>query len=132
MSAKPLARLVTLSPYMPVILSGGDIHRHRLYCLVQIQASTPVPCSQGTYAKASTAAHRHREDGGHDKVLDKERLIATGMVEQIKREITILKHLHHPHVVQLHEVMSSKGKIFMVMELITGGSCSTRSRQRAP
>jgi serine/threonine protein kinase len=55
------------------------------------------------------------------KVLDKEHLVRTGMVEQIKREITILKKIHHPYIVDLKEVMSSKDKIFMVMELVTGG-----------
>ncbi|KAG7669363.1 hypothetical protein KSW81_007518 [Nannochloris sp. 'desiccata'] len=55
------------------------------------------------------------------KILDKEHLVRTGMVEQIKREITILKKIHHPYIVNLQEVMSSKDKIFMVMELVTGG-----------
>lgn len=55
------------------------------------------------------------------KVLDKEHLVRTGMVEQVKREITILKRIKHPYVVDLKEVMSSKDKIFMVMELVTGG-----------
>ena len=55
------------------------------------------------------------------KVLDKEHLVRTGMVEQVKREITILKTIKHPYVVNLKEVMSSKDKIFMVMELVTGG-----------
>ena len=55
------------------------------------------------------------------KILDKEHLVRTGMVEQIKREISILKQIHHPYVVDLKEVMSSKDKIFMVMELVTGG-----------
>lgn len=29
--------------------------------------------------------------------------------------------IRHPHIVNLLEVMSSKDKIFMVMELVTGG-----------
>lgn len=55
------------------------------------------------------------------KILDKEHLVRTNMVEQIKQEITILKKIHHPYIVDLQEVMSSKDKIFMVMELVTGG-----------
>ncbi|CAD7695556.1 unnamed protein product [Ostreobium quekettii] len=43
------------------------------------------------------------------------------MVEQIKREIAITKDLKHPNVVDLIEVMASKDKIYMVMELLTGG-----------
>lgn len=40
---------------------------------------------------------------------------------QIKREIRILKHLRHPNVVDLKQVMASKTKIYMVMELVAGG-----------
>ena len=55
------------------------------------------------------------------KVLNKELLIQRGMVDQVKKEISILKKVKHPYVVNLHEIMSSKDKIFLVMELVTGG-----------
>ncbi len=76
---------------------------------------------QGTYAKVKYAQHMDTGEAVAMKVLDKEHLVRTGMVEQIKREITILKKIHHPYIVDLKEVMSSKDKIFMVMELVTGG-----------
>lgn len=56
----------------------------------------------------------------------------SGMVEQIKREINILKQIKHPHVVELKEVLSSKGKIFMVMELITGGELFDKLAAEGP
>lgn len=43
------------------------------------------------------------------------------MVEQVKREIAIMKDLHHPNIVDLKEVMASKDKIYMVMEFMPGG-----------
>lgn len=43
------------------------------------------------------------------------------MVNQLKQEISILKTLHHPHIVNLKEVLSSKENIFVVVELVTGG-----------
>lgn len=55
------------------------------------------------------------------QVLDKKRLQEAGMEEQIKREIHILKNLHHPHIVDLKEVMASAESVFMVMELVPGG-----------
>ena len=42
-------------------------------------------------------------------------------MDQIKREITIMKDLHHPNIVDLKEVMASKDKIYMVMEFMPGG-----------
>lgn len=36
--------------------------------------------------------------------------------------------VHHPHVVGLREVMSSRDKIYMVMELVTGGELFDKAR----
>ena len=55
------------------------------------------------------------------QVLDKEKLCRENMMDQIKREITIMKDLHHPNIVDLKEVMASKDKIYMVMEFMPGG-----------
>ena len=38
------------------------------------------------------------------------------MLQQIGREIAILRELHHPNVVDLKEVMGSRDKIYMVLE----------------
>lgn len=54
------------------------------------------------------------------------------MVEQIQREITIMRHLSHPNIVNLKEVMSSKDKIYMVMELVTGGELFDRIATEGP
>ncbi|KAK1297128.1 CBL-interacting protein kinase 9 [Acorus calamus] len=43
------------------------------------------------------------------------------MVEQIKREISTMKLIKHPNVVNLYEVMASKTKIYMVIEFVDGG-----------
>jgi pentatricopeptide repeat domain-containing protein 1 len=40
---------------------------------------------------------------------------------QIKREISIMKLINHPNVVQLYEVLASKAKIYIVLEFISGG-----------
>jgi serine/threonine protein kinase len=64
--------------------------------------------------------------------LDKEHLLSSGMVEQVRREIAILKRVRHPHIANLIEVMSSKDKIFMVMELITGGELFDKVATEGP
>uniref|UniRef100_A0A6V7QVE3 non-specific serine/threonine protein kinase n=1 Tax=Ananas comosus var. bracteatus TaxID=296719 RepID=A0A6V7QVE3_ANACO len=40
---------------------------------------------------------------------------------KIKREISIMKLVRHPHVVRLHEVLASRTKIYIILEFITGG-----------
>ena len=77
--------------------------------------------SQGTYAKVRYAQHSITGEVCAVKILEKQSLINHGLVEQIKREIAILKAIHHPHIVNLKEVLTSKEKIYMVMELVTGG-----------
>ena len=60
------------------------------------------------------------------KVLDKERIQKQSMGSQIKKEISIMKQLEHPNVVKLNEVLASRTKIFIVLELVTGGELFDR------
>ena len=55
------------------------------------------------------------------KVLDKEKIQQQNMGNQIKREISIMKIVHHRYIVEMIEVLASKTKIFIVIELVTGG-----------
>ena len=43
------------------------------------------------------------------------------MIEDLKNEIGIMKMISHPNVVELIEVLASKTKIYIVLELIEGG-----------
>jgi Protein kinase domain len=55
------------------------------------------------------------------KVLDKGKILKGGLRAHIKPEITILRWVRHPNIVQLHEVMATKSKIYLVMEFMQGG-----------
>ena len=55
------------------------------------------------------------------KILDKEQIQHQNMGQQIKKEISIMKQLKHPNVVQMKEVLASRSKIFIVIEYISGG-----------
>ena len=55
------------------------------------------------------------------KIIDKEKNLKVGMVDQIKREISVMRLVRHPNVVELYEVMASKTKIYFVMEYAKGG-----------
>ncbi|RHY30428.1 hypothetical protein DYB32_006933 [Aphanomyces invadans] len=55
------------------------------------------------------------------KVLDKDKIQKQNMGAQIKKEISIMKMVRNRHVVVLKEVLASRTKIFIVLELITGG-----------
>ncbi|XP_010423995.1 PREDICTED: CBL-interacting serine/threonine-protein kinase 15-like [Camelina sativa] len=76
---------------------------------------------QGTFAKVYHARHLKSGDSVAIKVIDKERILKVGMTEQIKREISVMRLLSHPNIVELHEVMATKSKIYFVMDHVKGG-----------
>ncbi|RYR72272.1 hypothetical protein Ahy_A02g006468 isoform A [Arachis hypogaea] len=47
------------------------------------------------------------------------RSLITGI--SIKREISVMRLIRHPHVVELYEVMATKTKIYFIMEYVKGG-----------
>ncbi|KAL4395066.1 hypothetical protein AHAS_Ahas02G0214800 [Arachis hypogaea] len=55
------------------------------------------------------------------KIVDKEKVLKVGMIDQIKREISVMRLIRHPHVVELYEVMATKTKIYFIMEYVKGG-----------
>ncbi|KAK9284060.1 hypothetical protein L1049_012320 [Liquidambar formosana] len=55
------------------------------------------------------------------KLIDKEKVLKVGLIDQTKREISVMKLVKHPNVIQLYEVMASKTKIYFVMEYAKGG-----------
>ncbi|KAJ6915281.1 hypothetical protein NC651_017315 [Populus alba x Populus x berolinensis] len=55
------------------------------------------------------------------KVISKDQVKKEGMMEQIQREISVMRLVRHPNIVELKEVMATKTKIFFVMEYVRGG-----------
>lgn len=76
---------------------------------------------QGTFAKVYYARNIETGASVAIKIVDKEKVLKVGMIEQIKREIAVMRLVKHPNVVQLYEVMASKTKIYFVMEYVRGG-----------
>ncbi|KAK4777925.1 hypothetical protein SAY87_018112 [Trapa incisa] len=75
----------------------------------------------GTFAKVYNARNLQTGRSVAMKVVGKEKVIKVGMMDQIKREISVMKMVEHPNIVELHEVMASKSKIYFAMELVRGG-----------
>ncbi|KAL6221396.1 hypothetical protein ACLB2K_009147 [Fragaria x ananassa] len=75
----------------------------------------------GTFAKVYHARNLKTGKSMAMKVVGKEKVIKVGMMEQIKREISVMRMVRHPNIVELHEVMASKSKIYFAMDLVRGG-----------
>ncbi|KAF3447983.1 hypothetical protein FNV43_RR08690 [Rhamnella rubrinervis] len=76
---------------------------------------------QGTFAKVHYARDLSRGMSVAIKIIDKEKVLKVGMIDQIKREISVMRLIRHPNVVELYEVMATKTKIYFVMEYAKGG-----------
>jgi len=81
---------------------------------------------EGTFGKVKHAVNVETQEAVAIKVLDKERIQKQSMGSQIKKEISIMKQLEHANVVKLNEVLASRTKIFIVLELVTGGELFDR------
>ncbi|XP_009790292.1 CBL-interacting serine/threonine-protein kinase 6 [Nicotiana tabacum] len=75
----------------------------------------------GTFAKVYHARNVQNGKSVAMKVVGKEKVIKVGMMDQIKREISVMKMVKHPNIVELNEVMASKTKIYFAMEFVKGG-----------
>lgn len=89
---------------------------------------------EGTFAKVKFAQNLETGESVAIKVLAKSTILKHKMVDQIKREISIMKIVRHPHIVRLHEVLASSTKIFIVLEFVTGGELFDKivNRRRLP
>ncbi|KAK7394992.1 hypothetical protein VNO78_15533 [Psophocarpus tetragonolobus] len=76
---------------------------------------------QGTFAKVYYARNLITGMSVAIKVIDKEKILKVGMIDQIKREISVMRLIRHPCVIELYEVMATKTKIYFVMEYAKGG-----------
>jgi 5'-AMP-activated protein kinase catalytic alpha subunit len=76
---------------------------------------------QGNFAKVYHCRSLSTNESVATKVIKKEKLKKERLVKQIKREVSVMRLVRHPHIVDLKEVMATKGKIFLVMEYVKGG-----------
>lgn len=76
---------------------------------------------QGTFAKVYRARNLKSGQNIAVKIIDKQKVLRVGLIDQIKREISVMRLVRHPNVVQLYEVMASKTKIYFAMEYAKGG-----------
>ncbi|KAJ0030841.1 hypothetical protein Pint_12499 [Pistacia integerrima] len=76
---------------------------------------------KGTFAKVYYGKHIVSGESVAIKVVNKDQVKREGMMEQIQREISVMRLVRHPNIVELKEVMATKTKIFFVMEYVKGG-----------
>ncbi|KAJ0232707.1 CBL-interacting serine/threonine-protein kinase 4 [Hirschfeldia incana] len=84
----------------------------------------------GSFAKVHVARSIETDDLVAVKIIDKKKTAEAGMEPRIIREIEAMRRLHHhPNVLKIHEVMATKSKIYLVVELAAGGELYARIRR---
>ena len=58
------------------------------------------------------------------KVIKKKRSITTNIPWE--RELEVLRRIHHPNIIHLHEVHTTGAKVYLILELAVGGDLHTR------
>ncbi|WOK99507.1 CBL-interacting protein kinase 23-like isoform X1 [Canna indica] len=76
---------------------------------------------EGNFAKVKFAKNVETRESVAIKIFDKDKILRHKMVRQIKREISTMKLVRHPNVIEMYEVMASKTKIYIVLEFVDGG-----------
>nr|GLL29272.1 CBL-interacting serine/threonine-protein kinase 5-like [Ipomoea trifida] len=77
---------------------------------------------QGTFAKVYYGRNLETSESVAIKVIHKDHVAKKeAMMDQIQREISVMRLVKHPNIVELKEVMATKHKIFVVMEYVKGG-----------
>ncbi|XVE65926.1 hypothetical protein DITRI_Ditri08aG0038900 [Diplodiscus trichospermus] len=65
------------------------------------------------------------------KIIDKTKTVDAAMEPRIIREVSAMRRLqHHPNILRIHEVMATKTKIYLVMELASGGELFAKVLRR--
>ncbi|PRD33221.1 UNVERIFIED_CONTAM: Serine/threonine-protein kinase H1 [Trichonephila clavipes] len=80
---------------------------------------------KGSYSRVLRVEHRISKQPYALKTIE-----APGGREAFEAELSVLRRLNHPNVIKLVEVFESDHKVYMVMELATGGSLLDRLETR--
>ena len=76
---------------------------------------------QGSFGEVKLGRNIHTHQEVAIKVIEKEKIKTKEQMGRLKREVRMLKLLHHPHIVQLYDVVDNERFIYLTMELANGG-----------
>ncbi|TKY65702.1 CBL-interacting serine/threonine-protein kinase 11 [Spatholobus suberectus] len=75
----------------------------------------------GAFAKVYHATRVDTRQSVAVKAVSKHKVLNGGFAANVEREISIMRRLRHPNIIDLFEVLATKTKIYFVMEFAAGG-----------
>ncbi|CAK8690153.1 unnamed protein product [Clavelina lepadiformis] len=93
---------------------------------VDIRTEYTLKTVLGTGAFSKVWLAEHRKNGSMVAVKCIPRKVLRGKEDSINNEISVLKSLHHPNIVQLLEIYDNPSHLYLVMQLVSGGELFDR------
>ena len=102
---------------------------------VDLQSLNLIQAMLGEGATSSVrVVSRRRADGSLGKKFALKHIdlstLNPKMLESMRTEVNIMRHIDHPNIVKLHEVYEDKKELYMILDLCDGGDLFTRIHQR--
>ncbi|KAI3695683.1 hypothetical protein L1987_78682 [Smallanthus sonchifolius] len=85
---------------------------------------------RGSFAKVYHGRSLIDDSSVAVKVIEKPSIADPTMEPRLVREVAAMRRLNHPNILKLHEVLATKTKIYLVMELAAGGELFTQLSRR--
>ena len=85
---------------------------------------------QGAFSPVFRAEHKATRQPYAIKVMNLKDIRGTGSEELFQSEIAILRQVKHRYIVNLYDIFTSKVRVYLVMELATGGDLYDRVYSR--
>ncbi|KAL4499761.1 hypothetical protein ABPG72_017301 [Tetrahymena utriculariae] len=76
---------------------------------------------RGTFGKVKLGIHKITNEKVAVKVLDKDKLIDSADKKRLQREISILRKIRHPNIIQLYEIIETPRQLYLFMEYAPNG-----------
>mmetsp|Transcript_17655 Transcript_17655/g.35507 ORF Transcript_17655/g.35507 Transcript_17655/m.35507 type:complete len:517 (+) Transcript_17655:81-1631(+) len=81
---------------------------------------------KGKFAVVKLATHKATGKQVAVKIINKENCKREDQLAKLDSEIAIMKKVHHPNCIEFYEMFDASNKLYIVMELVTGGELFDR------
>jgi len=124
---KPKAADGACAPAPTTAGEGGDGRQYATYTLPEFEQFDTL--GTGTFGRVRLVQHKESKKYSALKILKKSEIIRLKQVDHIKSEVTLLKMISHPFVVNLIGHFQDEKKLYMVLEYVPGGELFSHLRR---
>ena len=106
----------------PSVLSGDESEAS----VTDFESLNRKAIGEGAFGDVYRVRHKKTGENFAIKVIRKEKVIQSGMLPQVRREIRIMYNLTHPYIIKLYNHFEDDSNFYLVMELAANGNLYSR------